>query len=217
MDKYLLLVNKQHHFDPLMLDDFEMLPIIDEDGESYIEKQTLEAFFEMSEYIRNTYDFEVGITSAGRTIQRQKDVYKQIEARHGEQYAENHVAKPGTSEHHTGLAIDVNVHQVRPKFIKKIIDKSRIAKRYFDTREIESGKRDEMFHLLHNIMTDYGFILRYPKGKKDITGFDHERWHIRYVGKEHAEKIRYRGLTLEEYVKNLELGRTPVDLSTFGE
>lgn len=217
MDKYLLLVNKQNHFDPLMLDDFEMLPIVDDDGETYIEKQTLEAFLEMSEYMKNTYGIELKITSAGRTIKTQKDVYKQIESSRGEQYAENHVAKPGTSEHHTGLAIDVDVHQVRPNFIKKMIDKNKFVRKYFNNQEIQSGKRDEMFHMLHNVMVGYGFILRYPEGKKKITGFNPERWHIRFVGKDHAEKITVRGLTLEEYVNNLEFGKHPSDVSTFGE
>lgn len=49
-------------------------------------------------------------------------------------------------------------------------------------------------------MADYGFILRYPKGKEDITGFGHESWHIRYVGKKAAQTIMEKGITLEEYL-----------------
>lgn len=217
MDKYLLVVNRDNHFNESMLNQFEMLPILDEDGETYIEKETLEAFLQMAAYLRDTYDIKLGITSAGRTIETQKAVYEQIKASKGEKYAADHVAPAGASEHHTGLAFDVNVHQVRPKFIKKLIEKNKIIRRYFNKQEIESGKRDEMFHTLHNVMVGYGFILRYPEGKEKITGFNPERWHIRYVGKENAEKITDAGLTLEEYVKRLGFEIHQPNPSTFGE
>ena len=50
---------------------------------------------------------------------------------------------------------------------------------------------------------DYGFILRYPKDKEDVTGIIYEPWHYRYVGKEHAAKIMSEGICLEEYIEQL--------------
>lgn len=216
MDKYLTLVNKEKHFDESMLENFEMVPFVDEDGETYVEKQTIEAFNKMAKYMSDTYDIELEIVSAGRSLERQQEVYEQIRSKHGSVYADAHVAAVGTSEHHTGLALDVHVHQKRPKFIQKLIKKSSFVKRYFDRQERESGKTDEMYHMLHNVMTDYGFILRYTEDKKPITGFDAERWHIRYVGEKYAERIKNSGLCLEEYVRQNTYNPDP-QLPTFGE
>lgn len=216
MDKYLTLVNKQHRFNESILENFEMLPIVDEDGETYVEKETIESFNKMAEYMKTTYGIELEIISAGRSREKQQMVYNQIAQKHGTVYADKHVAEPGTSEHHTGLALDVHVHQTRPKFIQKLINKSSFVKRYFDKQERDSGKTDEMYHMLHNVITDYGFILRYTEDKKPITGFDAERWHIRYVGKKYAERIKNADLCLEEYVRQSTYNPDP-QIPTFGE
>ena len=60
--------------------------------------------------------------------------------------------------------------------------------------------------MVNKICGEYGFILRYPKGKEDITGIDYEPWHIRYVGQPHAKLMMEHGLTLEEYIDALEVG-----------
>lgn len=88
------------------------------------------------------------------------------------------VAIPGTSEHTTGLSVDLN--GVKPSFA--------------DTEE---------YQWLIRHAAEYGFILRYPKDKQDVTGIIYEPWHFRYVGKEDAEKIAAEGLCLEEYVQKL--------------
>ncbi|HHT15717.1 MAG TPA: hypothetical protein GXZ86_07555 [Clostridiales bacterium] len=88
---------------------------------------------------------------------------------------ERTVARPGMSEHHTGLAFDVGV----------------IGMPFGDSQE--SVWLEKNAHL-------YGFILRYPLGKEDISGFEYEPWHIRYVGIEHAKAMHEKGLTLEEYL-----------------
>ena len=56
-----------------------------------------------------------------------------------------------------------------------------------------------IFKIVKNIAHKYGFILRYPKGKEDITGYKYEPWHLRYVGKEIAKEIYESDITLEEY------------------
>ncbi len=89
------------------------------------------------------------------------------------------VAEPGASEHHLGLAIDINVPG---------------ASSFSGTRQCK---------WLHRHCWEYGFILRYPADKEDITGFAAEAWHIRYVGVEHALIMRDQELCLEEYLEKI--------------
>ena len=90
------------------------------------------------------------------------------------------IAVPGTSEHHTGLAADI----VTPSY-----------------QNLDSGFEDtDAFRWLDAHAHEYGFILRFPKGRQDITGVIYEPWHYRYVGAEHAAKIKERDITLEEYL-----------------
>ena len=91
------------------------------------------------------------------------------------------VARPGTSEHQLGLAVDI----VSTK--NQRLDRSQ-------------ENTVEQQWLIQNSWK-YGFVLRYPTNKNSITGVGYEPWHYRYVGKEHAKKINELGMCLEEYVK----------------
>ena len=91
------------------------------------------------------------------------------------------VARPGTSEHQSGLAVDI----VSTK--NQRLDRSQ-------------ENTVEQQWLIQNSWK-YGFVLRYPTNKNSITGVGYEPWHYRYVGKEHAKKINELGVCLEEYVK----------------
>ena len=94
------------------------------------------------------------------------------------------MARPGYSEHETGLAIDICM-----KKDEKWIN------------EFDEGL-DDCYSLLHKICADYGFILRYPEGKEKITGYHYEPWHLRYIGSPRISKdIMTKKLTLEEYYK----------------
>ena len=90
------------------------------------------------------------------------------------------VAMPGTSEHATGLAVD-------------------IISTHYDELDERQGDTEEQKWLMEHCQ-DYGFILRYPSDKSDITGIIYEPWHYRYVGKEAAQEIMEQGITLEEYL-----------------
>ena len=92
------------------------------------------------------------------------------------------MAEPGTSEHHLGLAFDVNKQG---------------ASGFAGTKHSE---------WLNEHCWEYGFIIRYTKEKEKITGFVAEPWHIRYVGVEHAMYMKEHDLCLEEYVKGLKDG-----------
>ena len=91
-----------------------------------------------------------------------------------------YVAKPGYSEHQTGLALDLTLYDARGTIVA-------------DDDADAYEKLSPHFH-------KFGFILRYPAGKEDVTGYLFEPWHIRYVGTEIAREIYESGLRLEEYV-----------------
>lgn len=135
----------------------------------------------------------IQICSAYRSIERQKEVFGQSmkeRVKDGMDYWEAYeettlnVAIPGTSEHALGLALDL------------------ISNSYteLDERQEETQEAKWLAQNCHK----YGFILRYPPQKTNITGITYEPWHYRYVGKEHAEKIMEKGITLEEYLLELE-------------
>ena len=94
------------------------------------------------------------------------------------------MAKPGHSEHHTGLAIDVGILQ-DGKILYTIEDLVAV---------------DYLFQIIHEKLPQYGFLLRYPKDKKDITKIGYEPWHFRYIDSpEIAKEIAEKGLCFEEY------------------
>ena len=114
------------------------------------------------------------LSSGFRSYDYQAQIYNNYCARDGQAAADTYSARPGYSEHQTGLAIDVN--QIDDSFI---------------------GTPEAIW--LENHCHEFGFILRYPQGKQDITGYQYESWHIRYVGTDLATQIHNSGLTLEEY------------------
>ena len=101
------------------------------------------------------------------------------------------VAVPGTSEHQTGMALDI------------------VSYSYQQLTHQQEQTTEQQWFMEH--CWDYGFILRYPKDKCDVTGIGYEPWHYRYVGREAAAAIRASGLCLEEYLQALEAGTLPAD------
>lgn len=116
-------------------------------------------------------------TSGYRSYIDQKKIYDKYVKTYGEKYADSYAAKPGFSEHQTGLALDI------------------IG---FGTNR-DTFEDSPAFTWLQNHAHEYGFILRFPKEKEDITGYAYEPWHYRYVGREIAEKIRNEKITYDEY------------------
>lgn len=118
--------------------------------------------------------------SAYRSYERQREIYEKNLATKGRKHTKQFSAKPGSSEHQTGLTIDVSCSSVGCALEENFA-------------ETEEGK------WLAKNCHKYGFIIRYPKEKSDITGYSYEPWHIRYVGKNLAKHIYKNNLTLEEY------------------
>ena len=96
--------------------------------------------------------------------------------------ATRQVMPPGYSEHETGLALDI------------------VAADYQLLDDAQENTEENRW--LRENCWKYGFILRYPKDKEDITQIDYESWHFRYVGTEAAEYIMKNNITLEEYIEN---------------
>lgn len=119
------------------------------------------------------------ISNGYRSYHRQETIYNQllIDDPHNAMY----IAKPGHSEHQTGLSIDFTSPYVNYQLIED----------FEDTKEGKFIKENAYL---------YGFIIRYPKGKEHITGYYYEPWHLRYVGVEIAEIIHDEQITLEEYI-----------------
>ena len=130
------------------------------------------------------------ICSAYRSFQRQKELYekkcqyyqnKRFSFDIAQKLASQWVAKPGCSEHQTGLALDI------------------VSVDYQQLDEKQEQTQEQQWLMLNSWR--YGFILRYPKGKQSITHVNYEPWHYRYVGKIAATEIYNRQITLEEYVE----------------
>lgn len=111
-----------------------------------------------------------------RSYQYQEQLYNSYVEKDGQEKADTYSARPGYSEHQTGFVIDMNT----------------ITDAFGKTKE---GK------WIKDNCHKYGFIVRYPQGKENITGYKYEPWHIRYLGVEMATAIYDSGLTLEEYLK----------------
>ena len=121
------------------------------------------------------------ICSAYRGFEVQESLYYNSLASNGKEYTDKMFAYPGRSEHHTGYAIDVTSASMNWGLSQDYAD-------YPDGAWIAEH------------CDEYGFIIRYPKGKEDITGYMYEPWHIRYVGVEIAKEITEAGITFEEYL-----------------
>ncbi|MFC0213062.1 D-alanyl-D-alanine carboxypeptidase family protein [Paenibacillus chartarius] len=121
--------------------------------------------------------------SAYRSYATQKSLFSSYVKTHGEKEAGQFSAQAGQSEHQTGLAIDVG--DGNPK--------CDVQDCFADTKAAK---------WLAANSAEYGFIIRYPKGKESITGYQYEPWHIRYIGVDAAKEIAERGITLEEYFED---------------
>lgn len=183
---YLVLVNGEHKLpegweEAIALEEFTSKA--DKDPMK-LEVQTLAAFKKLQKACAKD-GIQIEVLSATRSTKEQKELSNSLLSQFGEWYIKKYVADSGYSEHHTGLALDACL--------------------MVDGEPATSGPqqtlRNQLFPEVHKHLADCGFILRYPKGKKDITKTDYEMWHFRYVGNpEVAHAIMDNDLTLEEYV-----------------
>lgn len=202
---YLALVNKQHIFSKSMTENFNMVKIRDTDGATFVEEETLKAFRALAEYMLSTHGIALFLTSAGRSVETQQKVLDEFIQELGEEQAYKRVAFPGTSEHHTGLALDVKPEFAHAAPIQKIANRLSLPEKILYRKQPSPEQKKEMYALLHEALADFGFIQRYTAEKQETTGYRPEPWHIRFVGVEHAKAIKESGMCLEEYVQSLDL------------
>lgn len=164
------------------------VPLKELSGGHAVDERCYDALMEMLEDCRAA-GLSPMICSSYRTLEKQEQLYNDkindltalgYSLKDAKDEAGRHVAVPGTSEHHLGLALD-------------IVDENN---QELDTSQEETPVQQ---WLMENSWK-YGFILRYPNGKSDITGIIYEPWHYRYVGKEAAAEINEMDLCLEEYL-----------------
>lgn len=180
---YLMLVNKKNplglNYEPENLVKPNVKFLSDTSDESrYMDETAAKALEELFQVAKSENINLIG-SSAYRSYKSQVKVLKDEINSKGVDYANKYVAKPGKSEHQSGLSIDVTNEA-----------------RCFDKTSPEAK-------WLANNAHRFGFILRYPEGKEDITGYNYEPWHIRYVGKDAAKEIYEKNITLEEYLNKV--------------
>ena len=141
-----------------------------------LNKEAYDAFISLADDAKKE-GYTILIVSSYRTYQDQEDVWKDYKASFGTKKADAYAARAGSSEHETGLAIDVADYN----------DKN------------DKFEATESFKWMQTNAHKYGYILRYPKGKENITGYSYEAWHYRYVGIDTATKVYNEGITYDEY------------------
>ena len=173
----LMLVNKFHYLDDKYSPkDIVNVPIqYAYEGHS-IKKVTYDNYLNMWNQAKQDGHTLI-INSSYRSYKDQKETYNYYKNIKGEEYADGIAAREGFSEHQTGYAIDIIT---------------------YNTSGDDFDKTDTFKWLQQNAYK-YGFILRYPKDKEDITGYAYESWHYRYVGVDAATTIHNEDITFDEY------------------
>lgn len=181
-DSLLLLANKKHPLPAGYVPDDLVIPDVQTNGNTvYMGQEAAEALKEMFTAAAND-----GVTllagSGYRSEDYQRTLYNGYVQQYGVETADTISSRPGYSDHQTGLALDISDHDGAT----------------YLTQDMENTPEGQW---LRKHAHEYGFIMRYPKGKQDITGYAYEPWHFRYVGKEWSEKIYSKGEfeSFEEY------------------
>ncbi|MBQ9773825.1 MAG: M15 family metallopeptidase [Clostridia bacterium] len=217
---YLLLANKSHRlgkdYQPANL--IRVTSPTDEDEELELEARAAWALYEMFREMQTDGISDVFVTSAYRSYNYQNSLYdhyleieqdgisdeawqylgsayiqseyidcnkSKLKLEDAERVVQSYSARAGESEHQTGLCVDL----ITPDMNQHLT---------------EAFENTEAFAWLSQNAHRFGFILRYPKGKESITGYTYEPWHYRYVGREAATNIYLSGLTLEEYLEEIQ-------------
>lgn len=176
-DDYLVLVNKFNGIDKnYKPSDLEYMTGYYQ-NKVYIRKDAKTAFENLANAMKKETGVNIMPTTAYRDYSFQETLYTKYVYQDGVEEADKYSARPGFSEHQTGLAIDLK----NPKLTSVRLS-------------------DNDYTWLKDNAYKYGFIIRFPASKEHLTGYQEENWHIRYVGVEHAKKIYENKLCLEEYL-----------------
>lgn len=182
---YKILINKENPYNKGDFSNYCLVKYKNEFNEEIlIERKCLQAYLKLKESLALN-NINITVDSCYRSLEEQEELINNYLKHYGEEYTKHYVAEKGYSEHHSALAIDIAL----------IVNNEKVG---------ELNKLEEYLTIFEKIipkLKEYGFILRYPKGKEKITGYNYEPWHYRYVGKTTASIIMDNKLTLEEYDK----------------
>ncbi len=170
----LMLVNKHNTLGRYQPND--LVPMGRYGSWGYLQREARDAFASLAD-AASEEGLRIWGVSPYRCYDRQDAIYRGYVRAHGQEEADTYSARPGASEHQTGLAVDVAVRG--------------------ESYEDFGGTPESEWMRAH--AHEYGYILRYDEGTEEITGYMYEPWHYRYVGVEAATFIWENGLTLEEY------------------
>lgn len=182
---YLVLVNKLNKLPDDWEDKLETEKFTNTVGDEVeVEKKAYAAYQKLKEDLEKE-DIHVDLDSARRSVKEQQRIWDDFTEEYGAAYTAKTVAKPGYSEHHTGLALDLYL----------IIDGKDVVENE------DMIKYTDIWAKIHEKLPQYGFILRYLEGKEQITGYGYEPWHIRYIDDpKAAAEIKEQGVTLETFL-----------------
>lgn len=174
----LLLTNKFHQlnsdYEP---DDLKDISNVYSYGENQkLRNDAFNAFISMFNDAKKD-DVTLIVNSSYRSYQDQETTYNNYKTWYGEDEADKIAARPGFSEHQTGLAVDIMTYKANR----------------------DNFEETNAFKWLQENAYKYGYILRYPKDKEYLTGYSYESWHYRYVGLEVAKYIKDNNITYDEY------------------
>lgn len=162
------------------------LPTVLENPEvNQLRKDAYEALKKLFTAAYEEKQYKLYARSGYRSYNTQVGLYSSYVASHGKEEADKFSAKPGQSEHQTGLVMDITTKDVNYQLTK------------------DFGMTEEGKWVAENAHR-FGFIIRYLEGKEDITGYTYEPWHLRYVGEKIATEVYLNKMTLEEYFEKLE-------------
>lgn len=190
-DGKLALVNYAHYYEHVSSADVVVRPagaeyfLLTDSNDIMLNEEVYNQLFTLSiAFSTYTGGDKLCITSGYRSLEDQQRIFDEYVGEYGIDYANLYVALPGTSEHHTGLAVDLSTMAA---------DGTRIA--------LGSHRAGAWFNI---VCTDYGFVLRYPEGTYDATHVAAEPWHFRYIGKANAHAMTAMGLlTYEAYISSI--------------
>lgn len=153
----------------------------------YLEKETAIYFEKLKKFLRMK-GIVFDICSGYLSLEQQEKKYTDFLNRNGTEMTQHRMCHAGYSEHHSGLAIDCDFYK-NGDWAGIVPD--------------NCGNEQEETKYIHSIISDFGFILRYPKDKTEVTKMQYEPWHIRYVGTQLAKELCQHNITLEEYHKKI--------------
>lgn len=174
-----MLVNKQNYLtEEYQPDDLVELSLTYASSDRWMKQEAADAFIRMCDELNAGGSPRMYASSTYRDYAYQVELYEQYVARNGQQWADSIAARPGYSEHQTGLTADVASTA---------------------SGGLSQFEDSEEFQWMQQNAHRFGWILRYPQGKQTLTGYDYESWHYRYLGVELATQVYQSGLTYDEY------------------